>query len=380
MNVVIPPPATLKTLLDTVVGPGIANPVPDNQFYQAIATWLSSPPMVTSINTPFSIPPTVFGTSVVNFPLMPIMGTVSFYSMLAAGAAGLFSDLASLNPLEAPFEILSNFIFAGFLANFITPVATTGIIGSAYSGMTFPFWLMLDCPDFPVGIACKTEVLAEMLSLFGMSDLSDESIIAKQQEILDNLVDQPVDNGKCSIIYNADTDSYTPDPSCDDEFINNVVSAGCDPDSDDSMCCIDSGNGIDSESFDVPIGEYLLGIPETSAISDTVFKTIPDDAREVIEDNPTTTSLFEGLPDETANACEDLLNNADIDNINTNYDNIDSNALATPVVVDGIQEAELEFANINISVLEPTVTGFFIQPEEPFEGIDPTRVVITNKS
>jgi hypothetical protein len=365
INVTIPPASTLKTLLDGVVGPGIANPSTDIQFFQAISTWLSAPPVVASINNAISIPPTIFGNSIVNFPLMPSMGTVMFYSMLAAGATGLFSELASINPLEAPFEILSNFVFAGFLANFITPIPTTGTIGSAYSGMTFPLWLMLDCPDWPIG----SSTCSDMLDIFGLSDLSDSSIIAKQQEILDGQSDptspfyeQPVTSQNCDLIFDEDTQKYSKNPLCTDVVINTILDNGC------------NGNS----NYDKPVIDYLEEIETTSASAETVWDTISDADRAVIESDPSTASLYDDYPTDDDNVCTDLMDSAQIDAINTNFSNVDSNALDTPVVPHAIEKDELETADININVIEPTVTAINVKPTEVFEGYP--AYVVTNKS
>jgi len=194
---------------------GLIEPSAHVHMFSSIATWLA--PLLATVG-PVSIPPTITGAGPVLLPIMPILGLPCWATMVTLGAVGEIKDF------DDGFEVLSNFIYAGLLANFIPPIATTGLAipsSGPYTGVTVSLWPILDVPDFPVGTAVGYE---DILTLLGLNGLDDDSIKEKQDEI--NSEEQP-DNGEenvCNIKF--EDDGFVCPDECTDEFFNDVCATG----------------------------------------------------------------------------------------------------------------------------------------------------------
>lgn len=229
----IPTASSLEDLLNSKPPATIPFLEPSSHIYmfQSIATWLA--PLIATIS-PTSIPATMTGAGPVFFPTMSFLGLPCWATMNTLGLTGQISTF------EDAYEILSNFIYSGLLANFIPPIATTGLAipsSGPYTGVTVSLWPMLDIPDFPIGIAIGFETI---LSQLGLDGLDDESIKKKQDEI--NSENQP-DNGDenvCNIKF--DGEKFICPSECTDQFFNQVCSSGT------TTCADVSGNTLTSAS------------------------------------------------------------------------------------------------------------------------------------
>lgn len=193
------------------------NPVTYTHIFQSIFEWLSQPSLIVSISN-LSLPSTMIGSSNINFPAMPFLGPPCWATMVSLGATGKITQ-----PSDA-FEIFSNFIYAGLLANYTAPIPTTGLAipsTGAYSGFTFTYWPFIDVPDFPAGSVIGID---EVLALLGLNGLDDDSLAQKQTEI--DLEGQPAEGEltDCNLVFTGS--AYDFNSNCENGFFNQVYTSG----------------------------------------------------------------------------------------------------------------------------------------------------------
>lgn len=177
-------------------------------MFRAFSEWLSIPVMTVNILQP-GIPFTgITGVGTINFPLMGGLGVPCWSTMVGLGIVRALDGDGVFDSLDRSFEILSNFIYAGLLANIIPPIVVVDA-SVTYSGLAYPVWLPIDLPDWPVGSIAQSALQA-LLAQLGLSSLDD-------LEDLDYPVETPIGKQACTIAPTNSGFEFWNDAACDFE-------------------------------------------------------------------------------------------------------------------------------------------------------------------
>jgi hypothetical protein len=201
-NVQIPDSTTLYNLLDTYTRSAstIISPTSISGIFTALSIWLSTIVMQVNIGVPLVSP---VGVGAITFPAMASLGITCWSVMTGLGIAGALDKGDDDSVLDKSMEILSDFIYIGLQANIIPPIPTTGVIGSAFTGLSFPtIWSILDLYDFP---PTDTDI-SDILSLLGLSSLSDIFSLSYDEN-------EEIATDECSVLY-TDGAFISPTASC----------------------------------------------------------------------------------------------------------------------------------------------------------------------